>query len=142
MTTYREYLDQIEALKRKADAARRSESQAAIREVRRLIMEFHLTPQELGLGQARQRSRATAGTGPTETCPPAARSGKGHARPRTAAQTAGADTDHPPSALKGRKVAPKYRGPNGELWTGRGRMPVWVRQAQAEGRSLDELTIR
>ena len=25
-----------------------------------------------------------------------------------------------------RKVAPKYRGSNGELWTGRGRRPAWV----------------
>jgi DNA-binding protein H-NS len=24
------------------------------------------------------------------------------------------------------KVAPKYRGPNGETWTGRGRAPLWL----------------
>ena len=27
-------------------------------------------------------------------------------------------------SLKGRKVAPKYRGPEGETWAGRGRGPV------------------
>src|SRR5215212_4961597 len=26
--------------------------------------------------------------------------------------------------------APKYRGPNGELWSGRGRMPRWLQAAQ------------
>lgn len=26
----------------------------------------------------------------------------------------------------GRKIAPQYEGPNGELWTGRGRTPRWV----------------
>src|SRR5690606_25043815 len=33
----------------------------------------------------------------------------------------------------GTKVAPKYRGPNGELWTGRGRRPAWVEAELASG---------
>jgi DNA-binding protein H-NS len=31
------------------------------------------------------------------------------------------------ATLKGRKVAPKYRGPNGETWAGRGAVPRWLR---------------
>jgi DNA-binding protein H-NS len=31
----------------------------------------------------------------------------------------------PRTSLKGLKVAPKYRGPNGETWAGRGAMPRW-----------------
>jgi DNA-binding protein H-NS len=30
------------------------------------------------------------------------------------------------TSLKGVKVAPKYRGPNGETWAGRGAMPKWL----------------
>ena len=30
------------------------------------------------------------------------------------------------SALKGRKVPPKYRGPGGETWAGRGARPRWL----------------
>ena len=30
------------------------------------------------------------------------------------------------SALKGRKVPPKYRGPSGETWAGRGARPRWL----------------
>jgi DNA-binding protein H-NS len=30
------------------------------------------------------------------------------------------------SMLKGRKVAPKYKGPGGELWSGRGATPRWL----------------
>ena len=30
------------------------------------------------------------------------------------------------SALKGRKVPPKYRGPKGETWAGRGARPRWL----------------
>jgi DNA-binding protein H-NS len=40
-------------------------------------------------------------------------------------------------------VAPvKYRGPNGEAWSGgRGRKPQWVTQALKEGRSLEEFAV-
>lgn len=41
----------------------------------------------------------------------------------------------------GKKVAAKYRGPNGEEWTGRGRMPNWLAAFEAEGRSRDEFLI-
>src|SRR2546421_1961192 len=30
------------------------------------------------------------------------------------------------SVLKGRKVRPKYRGPSGETWAGRGAKPRWL----------------
>ena len=30
------------------------------------------------------------------------------------------------SALKGRKVPPKYRSPSGETWAGRGARPRWL----------------
>lgn len=34
-----------------------------------------------------------------------------------------------PSKLKGRKCEPKYRGPNGELWSGRGKMARWIKES-------------
>jgi DNA-binding protein H-NS len=37
------------------------------------------------------------------------------------------------SKAKGRKVAPKYRGPGGETWAGRGAMPRWMAAAIKEG---------
>lgn len=40
-----------------------------------------------------------------------------------------------------KKVAPKYRGTNGELWTGRGRRPAWVEAELAKGRSMADLAI-
>ena len=39
------------------------------------------------------------------------------------------------SALKGRKVPPKYRGPSGETWAGRGARPRWG------GKKLDDFLI-
>lgn len=45
------------------------------------------------------------------------------------------------SALKGVKVAPKYRGPNGETWAGRGAHPKWLAALLDEGHSLEEFAI-
>ena len=45
------------------------------------------------------------------------------------------------SALRGRKVPPKYRGPSGETWAGRGARPRWLVAAIKEGKKLDDFLI-
>ena len=45
------------------------------------------------------------------------------------------------SAMKGQKVAPKYRGPDGETWAGRGAMPRWMASAIKEGKTRDDFLI-
>ena len=45
------------------------------------------------------------------------------------------------SALKGRKVPPKYRGPSGETWAGRGAKPVWLVAAIKGGKKIDDFLI-
>jgi DNA-binding protein H-NS len=45
------------------------------------------------------------------------------------------------SALKGRKVPPKYRGPSGETWAGRGARPSWLVAAIKGGKKLDDFLI-
>ena len=55
-----------------------------------------------------------------------ARSGPGAGRPKAA-----------------KSAVVKYRGPNGETWSGgRGRTPQWVQQALQQGRSLDEFAVK
>lgn len=41
------------------------------------------------------------------------------------------------------KSAPKYRNPHDpkKTWTGRGRQPAWIKEALAEGKSLEDLAI-
>lgn len=41
------------------------------------------------------------------------------------------------------KSAPKYRNPHDprKTWTGRGRQPAWIKEALADGKSLEELAI-
>jgi DNA-binding protein H-NS len=45
------------------------------------------------------------------------------------------------SKAKGRKVAPKYRGPGGETWAGRGARPRWLAALLKEGRKIEEFAI-
>ena len=42
----------------------------------------------------------------------------------------------------GTKRAAKYRGPNGEEWSGRGRTPNWLTALEAEGRGREEFLIQ
>jgi DNA-binding protein H-NS len=43
--------------------------------------------------------------------------------------------------MKGIKVAPKYRGPDGETWAGRGAMPRWMAAAIKEGKKREDFLI-
>jgi len=45
------------------------------------------------------------------------------------------------SVLKGRKAPPKYRGPSGEIWAGRGARPRWLVVAIKDGKKLDDFLI-
>src|SRR5262245_52252705 len=45
------------------------------------------------------------------------------------------------SALKGRKVPPKYHSPSGETWAGRGAKPGWLVAAIKGGKKLDDFLI-
>jgi len=64
-----------------------------------------------------------------ETGARAVRNGRGVGRPRKA---------HP---LKGAKVAPKFRGPDGETWAGRGAQPRWLSALIKQGHKLEEFAI-
>jgi DNA-binding protein H-NS len=43
--------------------------------------------------------------------------------------------------LKGRKIAPKFRGPNGETWSGRGAQPRWLRTLLSRGHIPEEFRL-
>ena len=46
------------------------------------------------------------------------------------------------SEKKTRKVAPKYRGPKGELWSGRGLKPRWLTAELKQGKKLENFAIQ
>lgn len=57
------------------------------------------------------------------------------------AATAGKSAPARRGPKKGHKVAPKYRGPGGETWSGRGLRPRWLTAAIKDGRKLDDFLI-
>ena len=48
----------------------------------------------------------------------------------------------PKGSLKGKKVPPKYRGPGGVTWAGRGVKPRWLVAALKRGKKLDQFLIK
>jgi DNA-binding protein H-NS len=48
----------------------------------------------------------------------------------------------PKGSLKGKKVPPKYRGPSGETWAGRGVKPRWLVAAIKRGKKVDDFLIK
>jgi DNA-binding protein H-NS len=140
MPTYKELQTQIEDLQRQAAAARKEELATTIRDIRRKIAEFGLTAADIGLapptaGSAPGRGRKPGSKGPGR---PAARAegDQAQAPAKAGRRKARKSADGPV-----KKVAPKYRGPQGEEWTGRGRKPKWVEAELAAGRSLNDLLI-
>jgi DNA-binding protein H-NS len=47
-----------------------------------------------------------------------------------------------PRAAKEKKVAPKYRGPGGETWSGRGPAPRWLAELEAKGKKRESFLIK
>lgn len=46
-----------------------------------------------------------------------------------------------PSKSAGTVVAPKFRGPNGETWSGRGLMPRWLSAQVASGKTKEQFAV-
>jgi DNA-binding protein H-NS len=42
----------------------------------------------------------------------------------------------------GQPLTPKYRGPHGETWSGRGRQPRWLAELEASGHQREEFRIK
>jgi DNA-binding protein H-NS len=49
-----------------------------------------------------------------------------------------AGRSHP---LKGKKAEPKYRGPDGETWAGRGLPPKWLTALEKKGKKREQFLI-
>jgi DNA-binding protein H-NS len=112
---------QIEKLQKQAADIRSREFDATVQDILAKMQAFGITVKDLGTGK-----RKAAKTKP-------ARRSKAAASPATKAKR---------SAAKGSTVTSKFRGPNGETWTGRGLMPRWLAALVAQGRSKEEFAIQ
>jgi DNA-binding protein H-NS len=69
-------------------------------------------------------------------------SAKGQQAPAEQAAAKNGTRARKPRDDTGVKRAAKYRGPDGEEWSGRGRMPNWLAALEAEGRGREEFLIQ
>lgn len=119
---------QIEKLQKQAANIKSREFDKTVKDIIARMQAFGITLKDLqsGMGQkgakARPRGAKVAGKAATG---------------KTAAKRA-----RKPSKQAGTKVAPKYRGPNGETWSGRGVMPRWLAALVAQGKTRESFAIK
>lgn len=123
MSNLMDIQSQIEKLQKQASDIRAREFDATVQDILAKMQAFGITVKDLeagkrggAKGKGRSKGRAKVGA-------PAAK------RQRV-------------SKSAGTTVAPKYRGPQGETWTGRGLMPRWLAALVAAGQSKDDFAIK
>lgn len=113
---------QIEKLQKQASDIRAKEFDKTVRDILAQMQAFGITLKDLQ--QAMGKGRAGKARGKT--------TGKSGAKKPAVSRR---------SAAAGATVAAKYRGPNGETWSGRGLMPKWLSALVAQGRGREEFAI-
>ncbi len=108
--------NQIDKLQKQAAEIRTKEFSKTIQEIRRLMLAYNISLQDIKAAIESSEGRKRS----SRTKPAIKRS----------------------STLAGAKIQPKYRGPNGETWTGRGVMPRWLADLVASGRAKEEFSIQ
>ncbi len=111
---------QIEKLQKQASEIKDREFDATVQDILAKMQAFGITTKDLQLA-------ATSG-----------RRGKGKGKGKTQSSVKAV-------TAKGKRlgsiVAAKYRGPNGESWSGRGLTPRWLAALVAQGKTKEEFAI-
>ena len=110
--------NQIEKLQRQALEIKTREFDKTVQEIREKMQAFGITIKDLQAAAAKPRKGKAKSAA-------AARAGLLAAR----------------SSQAGTVVAAKYRGPNGETWSGRGLTPKWLAALLEQGKTKDEFLI-
>jgi DNA-binding protein H-NS len=105
---------QIAKLQKQASEIRAKEFDSTVQEIIAKMQAYGITVKDLQSPKAAKAGRNRAAAKPAS------------ARPAKKAAPA---------------VAPKYRGPNGETWSGRGLMPKWMATLVAAGQSRESFLI-
>ena len=108
---------QIEKLQKQASEIKDREFDKTVQDIRDKMKAFGITVKDLQAA-------------------PAGRKGRGRASTKTKLNTAGAK-----SKAAGAVVAAKFRGPNGESWSGRGLTPRWLSALLAQGKTKQDFAI-
>ena len=118
MTNLIDIQAQIEALKKQAETIRSKEFASTVADIRAKMAAFGITVKDLQT-PAKKAGRKAKGDATAKI--------KGPKAAKVAKPTG--------------KVEAKYKGPNGEAWTGRGLTPKWLTAFVAQGRSKEEFLV-
>lgn len=121
MSNLIEIQNQIEKLQKQASDIKTREFDKTVQEIMAKMQAFGITLKDLQPGRARGAK----------------------ARSKLAAAAKGVGSKVKKKSEKSATVvAAKFRGPNGETWSGRGLMPRWLAALVAQGRSKEEFAIK
>lgn len=119
MTNLIEIQSQIEKLQKQANDIKSKDFNATVKEILTKMQAFGITVKDL-------------------QSPKAAKSGK----PGRPAKAKAGPSKAPKAARKASApVAAKFRGPNGETWSGRGLTPKWLASLVAQGQSKESFAV-
>lgn len=108
--------NQIQKLQKQASEIKSREFDKTVQDIRAKMAAFGITVKDL------------------QAATPGGRKGRGKARVAVQPKAAG-------SKKTGAVVAAKFRGPNGEAWSGRGLTPRWLSALVAQGKTKEEFAI-
>ena len=118
MTNLIDIQGQIEKLQKQAAEIKSKEFAATVRDIQAKMQAFGITMKDL---QSRKSAKGTPKTG----------------RPAKAKTAKAPKAARKPS----QPVAAKFRGPNGETWSGRGLTPKWLATLVAQGQSKESFAV-
>lgn len=108
---------QIDQLQKKAAEIRHKEFDKTVKDIRATMHAFGITVKDLQASDSKSRGGKRAAKMPVKRASAGAKSKSGTA------------------------VAAKYRGPNGETWSGRGLTPRWLAALIAGGKTREDFAI-
>lgn len=121
MSSLIEIQGQIEKLQKQANDIKAREFDKTVQDILAKMGAFGITLKDLQPGKSRKLAKRAA--------KPGAAMGK-------------RSTGKVKSKNAGTAVAAKYRGPNGETWSGRGLMPRWLAALVSQGQTRDDFLIK
>lgn len=121
---------QIEDLQKQAAVVRTRQYSKAVADIAATMKAFGIPLAEVSKALGKIAGKKARGR-PAKVALPAKPGRK--ARPNGAAA--------PKKARKGKSVPIKFKGPEGETWSGRGKQPVWLRKLVESGRKPEEFRV-
>jgi DNA-binding protein H-NS len=114
---------QIEKLQKQANEIKSKDFNATVKEILTKMQAFGITVKDLQSPKSAKSAKSGKAGGPAKAKAGAVKSPK-------AARKASAP------------VAAKFRGPNGETWSGRGLTPKWLSSLVAQGQSKESFAVK